>query len=182
MPRSKMSVASTVGQAVPVHVGRGQPSGKHRFDLRSQFQLNLIQICLREELRLISGREEAAIAVEQGTDLLCRSHRIPAVGGEVADQSEMNPERDGRSCSSSSARRAPGHGAMTLQELTIPFSIEVTTALLTDGYIPKSSALMINTPSDGYPKSSLESTTIPDQIPNLDSSSVPSAPGPSWIW
>ena len=59
---------------------------------------------------------------------------------------------------------------MTLQELTIPFSIDVTTALLTDGYIPKSSALMINTrASDGYPKSSLESTTNPrsDTQPRL---------------
>jgi hypothetical protein len=34
---------------------------------------------------------------------------------------------------------------MRLQELAIPFSIDRTTALLTAGYIPKSSALMINT-------------------------------------
>src|SRR4249919_4059490 len=79
---------------MPVQVGRGPPGGEDRLDLQPQLQLNLIQICLREELRLISGREEAAIAVEQRRNLLGRSHRVPAVGGEVAEESEMNPEWD----------------------------------------------------------------------------------------
>ena len=70
MPRSKMSsrpLSARVAVASPR--GSGVNPVEHRFDSRSQFQLNLIQICLREELRLISGGEKAAIAVKQGMDL-----------------------------------------------------------------------------------------------------------------
>jgi hypothetical protein len=40
--------------------------------------------------------EQSPVAVEQGSDLLWSGQRLPAVAGEVADQCEMNPERNVR--------------------------------------------------------------------------------------
>ena len=52
---------------------------------------------------------------------------------------------------------AAGQGAIRLHELAMPSSIERMTAVLTAGYIPKSSALIISTrASRGRPSSSLD--------------------------
>ena len=143
-------LASTVGQSVPVKVGRGYPPRPTRLDLGLEFQLNLIQPCLREELRFAGGREQAAIAIEQRGNLLYRSQRRPGVRVEVTDECEMNPERNVRSFLQQLQRLAStGTGRHQAADLAIPFSIDCITALLTDGYIPKSSALMISTRASG---------------------------------
>ena len=81
---------------MPVEVGRRQPTGQDQLELGTQFPFYVREVGLGQQLRLGDGGEQAACAVEEGGHLLGRGDRWPAVGREVADQSEVDSERDVR--------------------------------------------------------------------------------------
>jgi hypothetical protein len=86
-------------------VRRAQAGTDHGLHLRAELDLDLVQPSSREQLRNAGRREQLAFRVQQRGNLVPGGERPPAVAVGVADEREMDPERDLRSLAQQPHRR-----------------------------------------------------------------------------
>ena len=87
-------LASAVAKAMPVQMRRLELRREHRLDLGPELQFELVKPRLRHQLIQLVHTEELAGLIKERRHLLLRDQRPPPMPGQVADNRQMNAERD----------------------------------------------------------------------------------------
>ena len=79
---------------MPVQMRRLEVRGERHLDLGPELQFEFVKPRLRHQLVQLMHIEELAVVVQERPHLLLRDQRPPAERGEIADDRQMNAERD----------------------------------------------------------------------------------------